>query len=68
LFRFELDSEEEGLCCLIEGPNVWLKVCAIYNVPRIKTDKLMQLVKDMQNDKDPMVRETVKLVLEKIES
>ena len=68
LFRFELDSEEEGLCCLINGSNVWLKVCAIYNVPRLKTDKLVDLVKDMQNDKDPMVRETVKLVLEKIES
>lgn len=68
LFKLKLDSEEEGLCCLIKGPNVWLKVCAIYNVPRLKTDKLVELVKNLQNDKDPMVRETVKLVLEKIDS
>ena len=68
LFKLKLDSEEEGLCCLIKGPNVWLKVCAIYNVPRLKTEKLIELVKNMQNDKDPMVRETVKLVLKQIDS
>jgi AAA family ATP:ADP antiporter len=66
-FNFSMESEEDGLCSLIKGSNIWLKVCALYNVPLVKTEKLRQLVKDLQNDKDPMVRETARLVLNKIE-
>ncbi len=65
LFKLEINSEEDGLCALIKGNNVWLKVCAIYNVNQKRTGRLVALVKEAVHEPDPMVRETAKLVLAK---
>lgn len=65
LFKLGISSRDEGLSALIKGNNVWLKVCAIYNVDPKHSNGLMNLVKDCLNDRDPMVRETSKLVLSK---
>jgi len=66
LFKLGIKSEEDGLSALIKGNNVWLKVCAIYNVNQNRTDRLVGLVKESLHERDPMVRETAKLVLSKV--
>jgi ATP/ADP translocase/HEAT repeat protein len=68
LFKLGISTEEEGLCALIKGRNVWLKVCALYNVKNGKSEQVMSLVKGCVSDPDPMVRETAKLALTKIGS
>ena len=65
LFKLSINSEEEGLVALIKGNNSWLKVCAIFSVKNKQTPKLLGLVKGALNDRDPLVRETAKLVLVK---
>ncbi len=68
LFNIFIKSEEDGLTALIKGHNVWLKVCAIYNVNDRRSEKLLNLVKDSLNDRDPMVKETARLALNRIGS
>jgi AAA family ATP:ADP antiporter len=68
LFNLGINSKEESLVALIKGNNIWLRVCAIYNVINTKSASLIALVKDALNDHDPIVRETAKLVLAKIGS
>jgi len=66
LFHFAIKSEEEGLTALIKGNNVWLKACAIYNVKDKRAHNLVNLVRDSLNDRDPMVKETARLVINRI--
>ena len=66
LFNISIKDEETGLTALIKGNNVWLKVCAIYNVKDKRSQKLTTLVKDSLNERDPMVKETARLVMNRM--
>ena len=66
LFGVAIQDIESALEYLIRDSDPWLKACAIYAVTSHRSDKLVELVRKQSNDSNPIVRETVQLVLTRI--
>jgi len=63
LFGVRPRGREEALIFLIDGGDSWLRACAIYCTIGIESDELKKKVSDRKYDLDPIVKETVELVL-----
>jgi len=66
LFDFRMETFGNALENLAKGSDPWLRVCAIYMIPEEKDKDLAYLAKESLNDRDPVVRETAELVLERV--
>jgi AAA family ATP:ADP antiporter len=62
LFGFEIDSRDSALIRLIEGPDAWLKSCALYCVLETDSEDVRKVARNALGDSDPVVAETAKLV------
>ena len=62
LFDFEIDSSDSALIRLIEGPDSWLKACALYCVKDTDSEDVRNSATKALKDSDPVVVETAKLV------
>jgi len=63
LFGIRIEKREEALRTLLQGRDLWLKACAIFTLSEFHTDELLNLVSEVKQDHDSVVRETTKLVL-----
>ncbi|MFC1650734.1 Npt1/Npt2 family nucleotide transporter [Candidatus Latescibacterota bacterium] len=66
LFNIRIENLSQALETLIKGKDPWLKTCAIFVIPEENTGDLEYLVKEAVNDRDPVVRETAELVINRI--
>ena len=66
LFKIQIGTFSQALESLIKGKDIWLKACAIFVIPEQKSDDLTYLVKEALHDRDPVVRETAELVMNRI--
>jgi len=64
VFSLNQKSAEEGLADLIQGRDNWLRVCALYCAGQTDSPQLRDLVQKATSDRDPLVRETARWVLE----
>jgi AAA family ATP:ADP antiporter len=62
LFGVEIDSREAALVRLIEGPDAWLKACALFCVSKDDPENVKKAAKKAVYDPDPVVVETAKLI------
>ncbi len=63
LFGVRIDKRGEALEMLLGGRDVWLKACAIFSVSEFHSEELLNLVRGVKQDQNPIVRETAELVL-----
>jgi hypothetical protein len=63
LFGVHRRTREESLICLINGDDNWLRACAAYCTIGIESETVADAVAGISRDPDPIVRETVELVL-----
>ncbi|UCE25032.1 MAG: HEAT repeat domain-containing protein [Candidatus Zixiibacteriota bacterium] len=63
LFGIRFADKDEALLALIDGRDHWLKVCAIYCCRDQKSDRINKAVEAALHDREPIVRETAALVL-----
>ncbi len=61
LFKIRFKSREEALEKLIQGRDVWLQCCAIYASAGIKSKRLDEIVDQLTDHPDPIIRETAGL-------
>ncbi|MFC1538615.1 Npt1/Npt2 family nucleotide transporter [Candidatus Latescibacterota bacterium] len=66
LFNTRIENLTQALETLIKGKDTWLRACAIFVVPEENVEDLKYLVKEALNDRDPVVRETAELVINRI--
>ena len=67
LFGIRIEEREEALATLIQGRDPWLKACATFTLLEFRTEELLNLAKQASHDgHDPVVRETVDLVLRRV--
>ena len=62
LFGWSLGSRREALDRLLQGPDSWLRVCAVYGLAGDPNPETLVLVGRLESDPDPVVRETASLV------
>ncbi len=60
-------AERESLQYLLEGDDNWLKVCALYLVAELQERYFSEFVVKWQESSDPIVAETARLVIRKLE-
>jgi ATP/ADP translocase/HEAT repeat protein len=65
LFQLPEKRYDEGLLQLIEGDDLWLKVCAIYCVSPQCPESLQSKVREASRSSNEMIRETAELVLKR---
>ncbi len=61
-FGFKILSRNQALSELIAGNDAWLKACAVYCAYSSKTPEIVEIVKKVRDDSDPVVRETAELI------
>ena len=66
LFNIRIENISQALEILIKGEDTWLKACALFIIPEEKLEDLKYLVKEAIHDRDPVVRETAELVINRI--
>ena len=66
LFNIRIDTFSQAIETLINGKDTWLKACALFVIPDENVENLEYLVKEAQNDSDPVVRETAEFVMQRI--
>jgi len=66
LFRLDIPTEKSGIGILINGPDNWLKVCALYFIGELKSDSYLDSVERLRTDTDRMVAETAEYAFRKI--
>ena len=66
LFNIRIETISQALETLIKGKDTWLKACALFIIPEEKVEDLKYLVKEAVHDRDPVVRETAELVINRI--
>ncbi len=65
LFTLSKLSYDEGLLELIEGDDLWLKVCAIYSVSPVCPSSLQTSVEKATHSPDELVKETAEMVIKR---
>ncbi|MCP4724164.1 MAG: hypothetical protein GY863_03965 [bacterium] len=65
-FNLKIKTKEQALTQLIIGPDPWLKACAIFNIEKDCSEKLLNLLKDAKKDKDYIIKESAEKVLAEI--
>lgn len=63
LFGIRIEKRGEALKTLLQGGDLWLKTCAIFTLSEFRTEELLNLVGEVKQDHDFVVRETAQLVL-----
>lgn len=63
LFDVGFSDREDALAYLIEGPDSWLRACAVFCIRKDDSHRLQELVDMSLGDSDPVVRETANLVM-----
>jgi AAA family ATP:ADP antiporter len=63
LFGLAIGSRVDALGQLISGDDSWLKACAIYASSSEGSPELRRSIEKVQDDSDPIVQETCRLVL-----
>ena len=67
LFGLDIPLEKSGINMLINGPDNWLKVCALYFISEIKSVNYLDSVGELRANIDRMVAETAKYTFGKIQ-
>jgi AAA family ATP:ADP antiporter len=65
LFQLQIRNRNEAISYLIGCRDTWLSACAIYNTLYTDSPELLDLVKRVADDPDPVVSETARHVLTK---
>lgn len=63
LFNFKLESTEQALAILIDGDDLWLKCCAIYDAGTFDSPLLWEKIQTAADDNHNIIKETAELVL-----
>jgi ATP/ADP translocase/HEAT repeat protein len=66
LFGFEIESREAALLGLMNGPDAWLKACALNCVTNSDPEEIKLAAERAVRDPDPVVVETAKLALSRL--
>jgi AAA family ATP:ADP antiporter len=66
LFGWGLDSRQEALTRLLEGPDTWLRVCAAHSLAGEAHPGALAQLRRLEADPDPVVRETAALALARL--
>ncbi|MDH4032273.1 MAG: MFS transporter, partial [candidate division Zixibacteria bacterium] len=62
LFEVGYADREDALTYLMEGPDSWLRACAVFTIRPDDSHRLQELVEKSLDDPDPVVRETARLM------
>ncbi len=68
LFGIQKRERKEALRMILEQPDVWLKVCALYQIGDERISDLADMCRKLSSDSDPLIRETAEWALKCIES
>lgn len=58
IINVDLPVKEQCFDFILTGNDNWLKVCTLYFLTEVKSDRCMDIIARLTNDYDPMVKET----------
>jgi AAA family ATP:ADP antiporter len=68
LFGIRKRDRKDALRMILEQPDVWLKVCALYQIGDERISEMADLCRKLSSDSDPLIRETANWALQSVES
>jgi AAA family ATP:ADP antiporter len=68
LFGIQTRERKEALRMILDQPDVWLKVCALYQIGDERISDLADMCRKLSSDSDPLIRETAEWALKCIEN
>ena len=68
LFGIHTRERKEALRLILGQPDVWLKVCALYQVGEERLSDLADICRVLSTDADPLIRETAEWALGRLKA
>lgn len=65
-FGFKIQDERDCLTMLLKGDDDWLKSCALYLLAALNNDDCVDLITQMSQNPNPIVRETAGFALDRL--
>jgi AAA family ATP:ADP antiporter len=66
LFGIQKRERKDALRMILEQPDVWLKVCALYQIGDERISDLADQCRKLASDSDPLIRETAEWALKAV--
>jgi AAA family ATP:ADP antiporter len=66
-FGYAVPTDDESVEILLEGPDNWLRACALYLIAELHYDKYKEKVVGLGSHPDNVVRETARLCFDRLD-